>query len=73
MLKVLIATLLFLFVLPKPAFAYLDPGTGSYLFQFVIAGALGGIYFFRGHIYKFKERLTKKDKDDNRKNEPKKK
>ena len=25
-----------------PAYAYLDPGTGSYLFQLLIAGLLGG-------------------------------
>lgn len=34
---------LFLFLLvmvPKQAFAYLDPGSGSYLFQLLLAGLL---------------------------------
>ncbi len=28
----------------RDAFAYLDPGTGSYLFQLLIAGALGAMF-----------------------------
>jgi len=28
----------------RDAFAYLDPGTGSYIFQLIIAGALGAIF-----------------------------
>lgn len=49
-------------------YAYIDPGTGSYLFQFVIAGLLGGTYFMRGYIVKIKDKvLSKKDE----KNEPK--
>ncbi len=47
--------LLFLLFIPKPAYAYLDPGTGSYLFQLVIAGLLGGIFFFRSSFTKIKE------------------
>ena len=29
------------------AFAYLDPGSGSYLLQLLIAGALGGLFALR--------------------------
>ena len=29
------------------ALAYVDPGTGSYLFQLAIAGALAGVYTIR--------------------------
>jgi len=29
---------------PSPAQAYLDPGTGSYLFQILIAGLVGGLF-----------------------------
>ena len=29
---------------PRPAWAYLDPGTGSYLFQILIAVFVGGIF-----------------------------
>lgn len=51
---------IFCFVIPKQALAYIDPGTGSYLFQFVIAGLLGGTYFMRGYIVKIKDKLIKK-------------
>jgi len=42
----MIILLLFLVILffPKNAYAYLDPGTGSYIFQFVIAIILGLIF-----------------------------
>ena len=29
---------------PRPAFAYLDPGTGSMLIQLVVAGVLGAVF-----------------------------
>ena len=32
---------------PSDAWAYIDPGTGSYLFQLVIAGGLAGLYTLR--------------------------
>jgi len=31
-------------VLPAPASAYLDPGTGSYIIQMVVAGVLGALF-----------------------------
>lgn len=33
-----------------PAHAYLDPGTGSYILQMILAGALGGVYIFKGYL-----------------------
>jgi len=30
--------------IPRDAFAYLDPGTGSYIFQLLIAGLLGAMF-----------------------------
>lgn len=38
-------------VAPSRADAYLDPGSGSYLFQLVIAGALGMLYGLK-HYWK---------------------
>lgn len=32
------------FIMPQNAFAYMDPGTGSYIFQIVIAFILGGLF-----------------------------
>ena len=51
--------LLFLLVLPRQAYAYLDPGTGSYLFQLLIAGLLGGLFYFRSSFSKIKEYFRK--------------
>jgi len=31
-------------ILTQEAYAYLDPGTGSYIFQLFIAFAVGGLY-----------------------------
>jgi hypothetical protein len=35
---------LILLVLPRSSHAYLDPGTGSYIFQLIIAGLLGAAF-----------------------------
>ena len=43
MKKVTIITLTLIFVLCFPAYAYLDPGTGSYFIQIIIATLLGSI------------------------------
>lgn len=44
----LIATLvvlaLFHLIFPQKAYAYLDPGTGSYILQLIIAVSLGGLF-----------------------------
>ncbi|MCP4705541.1 MAG: hypothetical protein GY865_13155 [candidate division Zixibacteria bacterium] len=32
------------FCFPRNAYAYLDPGTGSYLFQMLLAALLGGLF-----------------------------
>ena len=37
----LLLLILFLVVVPTPALAYLDPGTGSYLIQILVGGGLG--------------------------------
>lgn len=37
--------------------AYLDPGTGSFLFQAAIASFFGALYFFRGKLSKVREYL----------------
>ena len=42
-LKIFVLTLVFA-VLARPAHAYLDPGTGSYFVQILIAGLAGGGY-----------------------------
>ena len=44
MKKVTIINLALIFVLCFPAYAYLDPGTGSYFLQIIIATLLGAMY-----------------------------
>jgi hypothetical protein len=34
---------------PSYAWAYIDPGTGSYFFQLMAAGLLAGLYTMRGY------------------------
>lgn len=41
---ILVVLVLFYFVSIKDAYAYLDPGSGSYVIQLIIAGLLGGLY-----------------------------
>ena len=42
--QIAFACALFLAVLVPAAHAYLDPGTGSYLLQLLIAGVLGALF-----------------------------
>jgi len=52
--KLIIFIGLLLFLFPRPALAYLDPGTGSYLFQLAIAGFLASLFFIKTLIRKVK-------------------
>ena len=42
-----LVVLLFMFVLETEADAYLDPGTGSYVLQMLLAAVLGGLAFIK--------------------------
>jgi len=35
---------LFFFIFPQKAYAYLDPGTGSFFLQVLLAALLGGLF-----------------------------
>ncbi len=52
MLKIFFFTLYFLLI-NKMAFAYLDPGSGSYLFQLLIAAFIGAIFSLKLYWKKF--------------------
>jgi len=62
----LVAALLML--AQPPAYAYLDPGTGSYLFQALAAGILGGLValkvFWRKVVRKLKGAGGSEDEDE---------
>lgn len=38
----------------KPAFAYLDPGTGSYILQILIAAVVGALFVIKPFFLKIK-------------------
>lgn len=40
-------TILFCLVFPQRADAYLDPGTGSYLLQIMVAALFGGLFLVK--------------------------
>ena len=44
---ILFAIIIYLFFLPKPAHAYLDPGSGSYILQMVIGVFITLSFVFR--------------------------
>jgi len=41
-------------IFSQNAFAYLDPGPGSYIFQFLIAAFIGGMYTIKIYYQKIK-------------------
>jgi len=66
-LKILVLSLTFL-ALARQAHAYLDPGTGSYFVQILIAGLAGGGYIIVsswGKIRQFLSSIFKKEKKEN--------
>lgn len=60
-----IARILFLVGLPIPAYAYLDPGTGSIILQGIIAGIASVSFAVKLYWHKLKSLFQKKDKLDN--------
>lgn len=47
--RVAIFALAFWVILAEDSHGYIDPGQGSYLFQLMIAGALGLVFTFKGY------------------------
>jgi hypothetical protein len=51
---------LFLIILLKSrAYAYIDPGSGSYLFQIMLASLIGAVFAVKTYWIKIKEFLRK--------------
>jgi len=50
-------------------YLYIDPGSGSYLIQMIIAAVLGVAFYFRNLWWKFKSFFTKNKKDQPPKND----
>ena len=45
---------LFLLMFPQVSYAYLDPGTGSYIFQIILAAFVGAAYMIKIYWTKVK-------------------
>jgi len=61
--KGMLVLALLLLLLPSPAHAYLDPGTGSYAVQLLIGSLLGGLFaigLFWRRVVAFLKRLFKR-------------
>ncbi len=43
----------------KPAFAYVDPGTGAMLLQLLLGGVAGGLVILKLYWHRLKERTTR--------------
>ncbi len=56
----------FYLVLTREVYAYLDPGTGSYILQLVIAGILGGLFAVKMFWVKIKSFFVKIFSRDNK-------
>jgi hypothetical protein len=60
----LILACICLFLVCRPASAYIDAGSGSYLIQILFASALGGIYiaknFIRGVVSAITQRVRRR-------------
>jgi hypothetical protein len=48
---------------------YIDPGTGSYLVQAIIAGILGALFYFKNGWIKIKSLFSRDKKDTPRGND----
>jgi hypothetical protein len=64
MRRILPLAVLFTFIVVKDAFAYLDPGTGSYMLQIIIGTAAAGFFAIKHYWTSIKMFFKGKGKDD---------
>ena len=50
--------LLFLMIVPRPAYAYIDPGSGSIIWQLLLASLLSALVLFKVYWYKIRSLFT---------------
>ena len=58
--KLILYVLALFLVFARSAHAYIDPGTGSFIFQLLIAGFLGSLFFVKTMIRSIKGYFKKK-------------
>jgi hypothetical protein len=57
--RIAVYSAIFYFGLAKPAYAYIDPGSGSYFLQLLIASLLAGLYSLKIYWAKIRSFLGK--------------
>jgi hypothetical protein len=66
--RVVLVAVLLLAIVSAPAYAYLDPGSGSYLLQILLAGLLGALFtlkvFWKRIVSFFAQLFSKRPRDD---------
>lgn len=53
-----------------PVILYVDPGSGSYLVQVIIAAVLGALFYFKNLWWQIKAFFSRSKKEEPPKNEP---
>lgn len=56
-LRYVLVTVVIMLVLESSAYAYIDPGTGSFILQGAIAVAFGILYYFKDKLIKIVKRI----------------
>ena len=56
----ILTAILILLLLPSPAWAYIDPGAGSYLYQILIASWLVGVYTLRRYWHQIRSWFSRR-------------
>ena len=51
------------FISVRPAYAYLDPGTGSFLFQLIIGAAAAGLFLLKVYWKKVRGLFSRNDEE----------
>jgi hypothetical protein len=65
----IIFAIIYVFILSRPAHAYLDPITGSILIQAIFAGGATVVVFFRKRVFSIFKRKKLKNQDDHTTND----
>lgn len=72
LLLICLSAVFLLLFIPQMAMAYIDPGTGAYIFQILIAGLLGAVFVIKTYWQKIlavmKRLFSSKNKQDTREN-----
>ena len=69
MIRMLLLTLSIVLLLETPAYAYLDPGTGSMILQGLAGAFFFGLFFFKqmwGSVVRYFRKVTAVKGDDKR-------